>query len=159
MIQRIQTVFLFLVAVAMLLVLVFPIWHQVNPDQTQIMTLDAWSLVTKDIASDEVIEKENKMFIGILAIAAAALAIFSLLQYKNRPKQMFLNMINSLVMLVIVGLMVWFTHSANEYFNPNVNGAFVLGFWATFGGLVMNLLANRFIRKDEMLVRSVDRIR
>jgi len=159
MIQRIQTVFLFLVAVAMLLVLAFPIWHQVNPDQTQIMTLDAWSLVTKDVASDDVIEKENKMFIGILAIGAAALAVFSLLQYKHRPKQMFINMINSLVMLVIVGLMVWVTHSANEQFNPNVNGAFVLGFWATFGGLVMNLLANRFIRKDEMLVRSVDRIR
>ncbi|MGY6743753.1 MAG: DUF4293 domain-containing protein [Cecembia sp.] len=159
MIQRIQTVFLFLVAVAMILVVTFPVWHQVNPGQTQIMTLDAWSLVTKDVASEEVLEKENKMFIGLLAILAAGLAIFSLLQYKNRPKQMLINMVNSLVMLVIVGLMVWVTHTANEAFNPNVNGAFVLGFWAMFGGLVSNILANRFIRKDEMLVRSVDRIR
>jgi drug/metabolite transporter (DMT)-like permease len=159
MIQRIQTVFLFLVVVAMVLVVVFPIWHQVNPDQTQIMTLDAWSLITKDVASDEVIAKENKMIIGILAVLAASLATYSMLQYKNRTRQMFINMMNSLVMLVCVGLIVWITHSANEVFNPNVNGAFVLGFWAFFGGLVMNLLANRFIRKDEMLVRSVDRIR
>ena len=159
MIQRIQTVFLFLVAIAMLLVIFFPAWHQVNPDQTQMMTLDAWNLTTKDVASDEVIAKESKFFIGLLALLAAGVAIFSLLQYKHRPKQMFLNMMNSLVMLANVGLIVWITHTANEAFNPGVNGAFVLGFWAIFGGLVCNIIANRFIRKDELLVRSVDRIR
>lgn len=159
MIQRIQTVFLFLVAVAMVLVMVFPIWHQVNPGQTQMMTLDAWSLVTKDVASGEVIEYENKMVIGILAIVAAILALVSIFQYKNRSKQMLINMINSLVMVINVGMIVWMSHSANEVFNPSVNGAFVMGFWSIFAGMVMNLLANRFIRKDEMLVRSVDRIR
>lgn len=97
MIQRIQTVFLFLVAVAMVLVMSFPIWHQVNPGQTQMMTLDAWSLVTTDVASGEVIESENKMVIGILAIVAAILALVSIFQYKNRSKQMLINMINSLV--------------------------------------------------------------
>ena len=51
------------------------------------------------------------------------------------------------------------THTANALINPEVNGAFVTGFWAIFGGMICNLLANRFIRKDEMLVRSVDRIR
>jgi divalent metal cation (Fe/Co/Zn/Cd) transporter len=159
MIQRIQTVFLFLVAVAMILVMVFPIWHQVNPDQSQLMSLDAWSLVTKDVATEETIEQDNKMYIGLLAIIAAVLAVFSIFQYRDRTKQMFINMINSLVMVINVGLIVWTTYSANEIFNPNVNGAFVLGFWAIFGGLICNLLANRFIRKDEMLVRSVDRIR
>lgn len=159
MIQRIQTVFLFLVAVAMVLVISFPIWQQVNPDQTQLVTLSAWSLDTKDVAADEVVDSANKMHIGILAILSAGLAIFSLLQYKNRGKQMLLNMINSLVMVVNVGLIVWATHTANALINPQVNGAFVLGFWAIFGGMVMNMLANRFIRKDEMLVRSVDRIR
>lgn len=159
MIQRIQTVFLFLVAVAMVLVMAFPIWHQVNTDQTQLMSLDAWSLVTVETTNNEVIEKDNKMFIGLLAILAAFLAITSIFQYKNRTRQMFINMINSLVMVINVGLIVWTAHSANEVFNPNVNGAFVLGFWAIFGGLICNLLANRFIRRDEMLVRSVDRIR
>jgi hypothetical protein len=46
MIQRIQTIFLFLVAVAMILVIAFPIWQQVNPSQTQLMTLTAWNLTT-----------------------------------------------------------------------------------------------------------------
>jgi hypothetical protein len=159
MIQRIQTVFLFLVAVAMSLVLGFPIWQQVNPDQSQKMTLDAFKLVTTDIASGDVIASESKIIISILAALAAAMAFYSIFQYKNRTKQMFINMINSLVMVTNVGVIVWIAHNANEVFNPQVNGAFVLGFWSILGGLVMNLLANRFIRKDEMLVRSVDRIR
>ncbi|MFN3800686.1 DUF4293 domain-containing protein [Belliella pelovolcani] len=159
MIQRIQTVFLFLVTVSMILVISFPIWQQVNPEQTQMVTLNAWSLTTTDNTSQEVIKSEGNIYLGILAIIAAGLASFSLTQYKNRTKQMFLNMINSLVMVVTLALIIYTSHQANAEINPDVNGAFVLGFWAIFGGMIMNLLANRFIRKDEMLVRSVDRIR
>lgn len=159
MIQRIQTVFLFLVAVAMILVISFPIWQQVNPDQSMMLSLSAWSLDKIDTQTQQVIQSDGNIYLGILAIIAAGLAIFSLTQYKNRTKQMFLNMINSIVMVVTLALIIWTSHQANANFNPEVNGAFVVGFWAIFGGMIMNLLANRFIRKDEMLVRSVDRIR
>ncbi len=159
MIQRVQSIFLFLVAVAMLLVLLFPIWHQVNPAQTEMTTLNAYTLKTVEIASQETVSQEGKYFIAGLALLAMGLALFSLSQYKDRGKQMLINMINSIVMVTNVGLIVWTAHSANEAINPQVNGAFVLGFYAIFGGMIMNLLANRFIRKDEMLVRSVDRIR
>ena len=98
MIQRIQTIFLFLVAVAMILVISFPIWQQVNPSQTQLMTLTAWNLTTLDVASQEPVDTSSKIFIGILAVISAGIAIFSLMQYKNRTKQMFLNMVNSFVM-------------------------------------------------------------
>jgi hypothetical protein len=159
MIQRIQTIFLFLVAVAMILVISFPIWQQVNPSQTQLMTLTAWNLTTLDVASQEPVDVSSKIFIGILAIISAGIAIYSLTQYKNRTRQMFLNMVNSFVMVVNVGLIIWTSHTANALINPEVNGAFVTGFWAIFAGMICNLLANRFIRKDELLVRSVDRIR
>ncbi|PRY88922.1 DUF4293 domain-containing protein [Mongoliibacter ruber] len=160
MIQRIQTVFLFLLMVAMVLVMLFPIWQQVDPGQVQLMTLTAWSLTTVDVTSQEVIASESKvMVIGILALVSIGLAAFSIFSYKNRGKQMMINMFNSLAMVVNVGFIVYFTYSANADFNPQVNGAFVLGFWAIFAALVMNMLANRFIKKDENLVRSVDRIR
>jgi hypothetical protein len=159
MIQRIQTVFLFLVAVSMVLVLIFPIWQQVNPGQTQMATLTAWALTTVDVESGDVMESSSKIFIALLALISLSMALFSIFQYKNRTRQMFLNMMNSLAMVINVGLIIWTSHSANELINPQANGAFVLGFWAIFAGMIMNLLANRFIRKDEMLVRSVDRIR
>lgn len=160
MIQRVQTIFLFLLMIAMTLVLFFPIWQQVNPDQTQLMTLSAWSLQITDVSSDEIVQSESKaLVIAILAMISIVLAGLSIFSYKDRGRQMMLNMFNSLAMVANVGLIVWFTYSANADFNPDVNGAFVLGFWAIFAALVMNMLANRFIRKDEMLVRSVDRIR
>lgn len=159
MIQRIQTVFLFLVAVAMVLEVSFPIWEQFNADQTQMMVLSAWSLNTIDVQTKAILTSENKIFIALLAIVSAGLAVFSIFQYKNRTKQMFVNMINSLVLVVNLALIIWISHSANQVFNPTEDGTFVFGFYAIFGGMIMNLLANRFIRKDELLVRSVDRIR
>lgn len=162
MIQRVQTIFLFLVAVAMLLVTYFTIWEQVNPDQTEKMKLTAWNLTTYAIQNGqegEVLQQKGVFYIGILAIIAAILALYSLSQYKNRTKQMFLNMINSLVMGSTLGVVVYQSYQGNLDINPNVNGAFVMGFYAIVAAIILNVVSNRFIRKDEMLVKSVDRIR
>ena len=72
---------------------------------------------------------------------------------------MFLNMINSLVMGSTLGVVVYQTYQGNMDFNPAANGAFVSGFYAIVAAIVLNVVSNRFIRKDEMLVKSVDRIR
>lgn len=162
MIQRIQTIFLFLVAVAMLLVTYFTIWEQVNPDQTEKLKLTAWHLTSyaiEDGQETSIISRKAVPYIGIMAIAAAALALYSLSQFKNRTKQMFLNMINSLLMGSTLGVIVYQSYQANMDFNPTVSGAFVIGFYAIVAAIILNVVSNRFIRKDEMLVKSVDRIR
>jgi hypothetical protein len=159
MIQRKQSIFLFLVAVGMVAVAFLPIWFQVNQGQTLQLKLTAWQLLTTEIESGEIQHSTNTMYIGILALASAALALFSLLQFKNRTKQMMLNMINSLLMGINLGVIVFVSYQANQEFNPNVTGAYVVGFYAIVFALIMNIVANRFIRKDELLVRSVDRLR
>ena len=162
MIQRVQTIFLFLVAVAMLTVTSTTIWEQVNPDQTQKIKLTAWNLSTYAIENGQegaLLAEKGVFYIGILAIAAAALALYSLSQFKNRTKQMFLNMINSLLMGTTLGVVVYQSYQANTDFNPAVQGAFVIGFYAIVAGIILNVISNRFIRRDEMLVKSVDRIR
>ncbi|MFC4873108.1 DUF4293 domain-containing protein [Negadavirga shengliensis] len=159
MIQRVQSIFLFLVALAMVAVVFLPIWFQVNPGQTQAMDLTAWYLTVKSVPDGEIISKSGNYYIGILAIAAGILALYSLMQYRNRKRQLFLNMINALVMGTTLGLAVFVSYQANLDFNPKVSGAYVIGFYSIIFALIMNIIANRFIRKDEMLVRSVDRIR
>ncbi len=159
MIQRVQTIFLFLVAVAMILATYFPIWIQVNTDQTQSLTLTAWSLTHLDLETQEAISQTNTFYLGSLSIVAALIALFSLSQFKNRTKQMFLNMINSLVMVINLGLVVYLTYSKNADFNPTASGSFMIGFYCIVLAMVFNIIANRFIRKDEMLIKSVDRIR
>jgi len=159
MIQRVQTIFLFLVAVFMLLVLYFPIWTQINPTMTETMTLTAWSLTVIDIAEQGVVSTTSTIYIALMALAAAIIAIYSLSQFKNRKKQMMLNMINSLVMVITLGTIVFLTMNANEEFGGQDSGEYMAGFYVIIFAMLMNIVSNRFIRKDEMLVRSVDRIR
>jgi len=63
---------------------------------------------------------------------------------------------------VMVGLVVAIfltTNGINSAINASEAGTYQIGFWAILVAMVSNMLANRFIRKDEALVRSVDRIR
>ncbi len=162
MIQRVQSIFLFLVALAMISVTLFTLWEQVNPDQTEKMKLTAWSLTIFTIENGQegnIVHQKGIYYIGILALVAVILALYSLFQFKNRTKQMFLNMINSLVMGSTLGVVVYQSYQANMDFNPGDSGAFVIGFYAIVLAIILNVISNRFIRKDEMLIKSVDRIR
>lgn len=124
MIQRIQSVFLLLVAISMVTSTLFPIWLQVNPDQTQSMEMTAWFTTTTDIIEESIISQSNNIYIGILALISAGMAIYSLLQYKNRKKQLLVNMINALFMGSTLGLAVYTSFQANENFNPTAGGHF-----------------------------------
>ena len=72
---------------------------------------------------------------------------------------MMLNMVNSLVMVGLVATVFLTTNGINQAIKAEVAGSYQIGFWAILAAMVCNMLANRFIRKDEALVRSVDRIR
>lgn len=159
MIQRIQTLFLLLVAIAMITAVATPIWLQVNAMGNQYVEMTAWQITISELPQKNTLSQSSNIYIGILALLAAVIAIYSLLQFKNRKKQLMLNMINALLMGLTLGLVVYTSFKTNEDFNPAVSGSFVLGFYAIAFALIMNLVANRFIRKDEMLIRSVDRIR
>lgn len=156
MIQRIQTIFLFLVVVAMGITIGTPIWEQTLLDQSWKLT--AFSLDNLDVAG-EVIETTSKWYLATLAAFAGLLALISIFQYKNRGRQMMLNMVNSLLMVGLVAAVFLTTNGINQEIASEVAGSYQIGFWAILAAMVCNMLANRFIRKDEALVRSVDRIR
>ncbi|SIO12740.1 DUF4293 domain-containing protein [Algoriphagus halophilus] len=158
MIQRVQTIFLFLVAVAMGITLSMEIWHQVIPDSGESFSLTALFLEKYD-ASGEVLLSESKWYIAALASFVGFLAIISIFQFRNRGRQMMLNMVNSLVMVGLVATIFITTNGINSELSLSQSGDYKIGFWVVLAAMVCNMLANRFIRKDEALVRSVDRIR
>lgn len=158
MIQRIQTIFLFLVAVAMGVTIGTEIWSQNLTDAGQTWSLSAFALSNVD-SSGEVIQSSSKWYLGSLAALIGMMAIISIFQYKVRTRQMMLNMINSLFMVGLVAAIFLTTNGLNSELGMEVAGSYKPGFWAVLVAMVLNMLANRFIRKDEMLVRSVDRIR
>lgn len=158
MIQRIQTIFLFLVAVAMGVTIGTEIWSQNLTDSGQTWSLSAFTLSNVD-SSGEIIQSSSKWFLGSAAALIGLMAIISIFQYKLRSRQMMLNMVNSLLMVGLVSAVFWTTNGLNTELGMEVAGSYRPGFWAILVAMVCNMLANRFIRRDEALVRSVDRIR
>ncbi len=124
----------------------------------QVWKLNAFALENLD-ANAEVISSTSKWYIGALAAFVGLLALISIFQYKNRGRQMMFNMINSLFMVGLVATTLLTTNGLTSELGIEVGGTYKVGFWAILAAMVCNMIANRFIRKDEALVRSVDRIR
>ena len=90
---------------------------------------------------------------------AAAVALISISKYKNRLTQIKLGALNSLLIAGAMGTSLYFTMNSEKIIDPAVQGSYQIGFFMPVAALIFNLIANRFIRRDEKLVRSVDRLR
>ena len=134
MIQRIQSVYL-LAVFALQIVALF--------------MLDDWITASGSFSS---LSDQPLLFSGI--VVAAFFSIFSLLKYKSRKLQFVLNRLNSLLHLVILFVFVFRVFSITD---PETARPFSLFLPALTIGLLY--LANKAIKKDEDLIRSVDRIR
>ncbi|CAN5323856.1 DUF4293 domain-containing protein [soil metagenome] len=165
MIQRVQSIFLFLVSLCMFLMIFFPLWEKISVEDQQVVTLTAFTLTHYSIdttteAPPVVINQRQTFFIAILAVIAALVALYSIFQYRNRLTQMKLGALNSLLMGITLGISLYFATSiGEEMLRPDLQGTYKLGFFLPAFALIFNVIANRFIRRDEKLVRSVDRIR
>ena len=71
-----------------------------------------------------------------------------------------LGLLNSLVMAALMGCAFYFSSYVGEdLIKTQEQGEYLSGFYLPAVGLLMNVLANRFIKRDEDLVRSMDRLR
>ena len=73
--------------------------------------------------------------------------------------QMKLGLLNSLVMAVLVICALIVAGNMDTFMGENYPRQFKVGVMLPIGGLIFNSLANRFIRRDEKLVRDSDRVR
>ena len=158
MLQRIQTLLLAVVAIAMLVTTALPIWEKSSAALNEKVTLTSYALeYFKGTAS---VSSENTMVIVILAIISACIAAFSITQYKKRMLQMTLGLINSILIAVVLGYTFYQVFKVGiPMFEPENQGSYGTGFFSTVLAMLSNMIANRFIRRDEMLVKSADRMR
>lgn len=157
MIQRVQSIFLLLTALVMIAVCFLPLWEKYGSEGQEYISLSAMELIYLD--NGEVAMRQDTFYIAILASFAALVAIYSIFQFKKRLRQIQLGALNSLFMGGTLVLTYYYTVKANALLDPMVQGNFLIGFYIIASALFFNLLANRFIRRDEKLVRSADRIR
>jgi hypothetical protein len=153
--QRIQTVFLALVVVIMVVSIFFPLWryvdeagvkHELYPLHYTISNGDQkttsympWSLT------------------AILMVAAATMAVQTIRRYDNRLLQMKLAAFNTILLMLVMGATVYFSSKLNDEFK--YVGMSRGALWTIFAGVALNWLAMRFIRRDEKIVRDSERLR
>lgn len=167
MLQRLQTIFMIIAAVAMIAMLFFPIWEksdtQLKAEKREYAIMDTFELTYQqhDTKTQEVqlLGTQKTILLAVGAIVSALVMLFSIFQYKNRMTQVKLNALFSLLAAGTLFGTYYYVTKANALFDPQLQGHFLIGFYLPIAAMLNNFLANRFIRKDEKLVRSADRLR
>ncbi|MGO3182260.1 MAG: DUF4293 domain-containing protein [Aequorivita sp.] len=136
MIQRIQTIYLIVSALIMgSLFMWFPL--VVGEDGTVI------------------IERSEPLVFGLIFVSIG-LAIISILNFKKRQLQFVLNRLNIISNFVLLGVFVYRSLTLSGETLVSEKG---IGVLLPIISIVFLVLANKAIKRDEDLVKSVDRLR
>ena len=162
MLQRIQTIFLFLISVAMGVALLNPLWEKTGKVSNEMARLTAlqYSQQTTLPVGGLSTSVDPLWYLAILIAGVGLLSVFAIFQYRNRLRQTLICAINAILLTAIMGISLYQTlYKGKAYGNPEDQGTFLIGFYALIAALVCNALANRFIRRDERTVRESERFR
>jgi hypothetical protein len=149
----------------MALLFIFPIWEKGSADIGVRYTLNAfywqqWQFGAEEGANWQLVNTRSTFYLAGLAALSCLIALYSIFQFKKRMLQIKLGAINAFVIMAYVATATYFIYQGENEIGQQVRGVFRAGYFLPLGGLLFNSLANRFIKKDEKLVRSsFDRIR
>jgi hypothetical protein len=144
MIQRIQSIYL-LIATALSGGFIFFLNLWVTEQGTEFFALDSLSSCNLLLAS-----------IFVMFIASAILTLITIFQFKKRQLQFVLGRLAILINFILVGILVYFTQNLSGETQVSEKG---IGLLIPIFTIVFVALANKAIKKDEELVKSVDRLR
>lgn len=141
MIQRIQSLWLLLAALVMATIFYFPTY-----------VTEGTSQLSRTVGNDPLAI--------ILAAVSIIISLVTLFRFKNRKNQLGLTWLN---ILVCVGLQAWLFIGISNFRarpeNAAIQGHYWIGTFLPLVVLLLLFLARGGIRKDEKLVKSLDRLR
>lgn len=146
MIQRIQTIFLALAAAGIFGVFALP--FATTPE----------AIPTSQFFVDADYDVQDHVMMLVLFVLAGLLTAGAIFLFNNRPLQTKVTLFGLIAnILALVATAVLFFNTSSEIGNTEVQDGF--GFYLPVVALIFSFLAMRFIKKDEKLVRSADRLR
>ncbi len=161
MIQRIQSLLLFVAAVISVVVCFINVGH-IDLNSETYYQFDAFTLKQLD-ANNQLVAVMHTTYIAILWLASAILSLVTIFLYKNRPLQVKLNGVNMLVMLAALVVMLYvypnLVFEKQEWFMEGMMVNF--NYWISLSLIpaVCLVIANNAIKRDEKKVRAADRLR
>ena len=144
MIQRIQTLYLLCAAIfSGGLIFVFNLWTETS---------------TKVISAPELINDSSLLIKTILLsyLLSALLSVIAIFLYKNRQLQFVIGRVNMLINFYLLGVLIYVSLTLSGETSVSEKG---IGMFIPIIVIVLLAIANKAIKKDEDLVKSVDRLR
>ena len=136
MLQRIQTIYLFIAAgISAGLIFAFDLW----------ITNEGVSFFAKD-----------EILYLALFCGSALLSLIAIFMFKNRKSQFVMGRLNIILNFILLGLFVYRSLNLSGETTVSEKG---IGILLPIFSIVFLVLANKAIKKDEELVKSVDRLR
>ncbi len=136
MLQRIQTVYL-LIAALVSGGLIFILYLYTNAK------------------NEPVYAQDNLLYLGLF-LGSSLLSLISIFSYKSRKSQFMLGRLNIILNFILLGLFVYRSLNLSGEMLVSEKG---IGILIPIVSIVFLVLANKAIKKDEDLVKSVDRLR
>jgi hypothetical protein len=143
MIQRLQSIYLLLASIVSGgLIFVFNLWNTIKE-----------KIFVVDLFLEEAFTFK---IIPLMFFASAILSLIALFLFKNRKLQFVIGRVIILINLFLLGVLI--------YLSLNLSGETVvsekgIGMFLPILVVLLIVLANKAIKKDEDLVKSVDRLR
>lgn len=92
----------------------------------------------------------------LLFLISTLLSIFALISFKNRKLQIQVTILNVILNFLLIVYLIYGLTNLPGGFNDSEKG---IGLLSPFATIVLLFMANHYIKKDEELVKSVDRFR
>lgn len=144
MIQRIQSLYLLLASLFTVVgALVFSLWTDENG--SDYLAMDAFSNGNVML-----------MVMACMFFVSALLTFFAIFQFNDRKKQFVIGRFAILDNLILLGFLIYVTQNLSGEIIVSEKG---IGLLIPVINVILVTLANKAIKKDEELVKSVDRLR
>ena len=156
MIQRIQSLFLFIVFATSLAAFFFPI---ANFFSSPLYTVELTVFGVVEYA-DYGLEWPDTIFLPIVLGLTGLLAFVTIFLYKRRMLQRRLIRFDLLLNIVYLAMIFfYYVPALEEITETDAEYISQPGIYLPIVSVIFLILANRFIMKDEKLIRSADRLR
>lgn len=153
MIQRIQSIYLLLAALFM-----GGLFLQ-SADLIKIETTTPAALTEMDYYNDKILDIYDQNLLMAFALIVVLFALISIFLFRNRKLQITLSRVAMLVVLLFLIMAIYVSYSDLASVMASINLSPKFGIIFPFTTIVVLILAVRNIKKDDRLVKSMDRLR
>ena len=153
MIQRIPTIYLLLAALFM-----GGLFLQ-SADLGEIDTTATTALSELQYYDDQILDIYDQGLLATFAIVAILFSLVAIFLYRKRKLQILLSRVAVLVVFLFLLMAIYVSYADLSTLTVNINFVPKYGLFLPFISILFLFLAIKNIKKDERLVKSMDRLR